>query len=373
MPRRVIISVVSDLVTDQRVHRTALALHSKGLKVTLVGREKGNSLPMPSRPYDVKRFKLWAETGPLFYAFYNIRLFIYLLFKKADVLVTNDLDTLLPNFIISKLKKSKIYYDSHEYFTEVPELNRRPFTRSIWLSIEKFIFPKLKNVFTVNESIAKIYSEKYHVPVHVIRNLPIRKMVVSSTISRTDVGLPTDKKLFLFQGAGINVDRGGEEAIDAISNVQGAALVFIGGGDVVDVLKQKVRSMKMEDKVYFIPKQPLETLLSYTMLADFGLTLDKDTNLNYRYSLPNKIFDYIQAGLPILATDLPEVRKVIDQFQIGSIVSTDLSKDLSIAMQNMMIDQKQLDKWKENLKFAATELCWEKEEEKLFQIFKDVI
>ncbi|MBK6399038.1 MAG: hypothetical protein IPF75_12455 [Bacteroidetes bacterium] len=78
VPRRVIISVVSDLVTDQRVHRTALALQSKGLKVTLVGRRMRKSLKMPDRPYEFKRFNLGIETGPLFYALYNIRLFFYL-------------------------------------------------------------------------------------------------------------------------------------------------------------------------------------------------------------------------------------------------------------------------------------------------------
>jgi len=122
VPRRVIISVVSDLVTDQRVHRTALALHSKGLIVTLVGRKLRSSLSMPDRPYQTKRFNLGIETGPLFYAFYNIRLFFFLLFSKADILVTNDLDTLLPNLknrsffttVMSTLLKSLSWFHDHE-------------------------------------------------------------------------------------------------------------------------------------------------------------------------------------------------------------------------------------------------------------------
>ena len=181
-PRRVIISVVSDLVTDQRVHRTALALHSKGLIVTLVGRQMRSSLQIPERPYQTKRFKLGFETGPLFYAFYNIRLFFFLLFSKADILVTNDL---------------VLFYDSHEYFTEVPELVARPHIRNFWLSIEKFVFPKLKNVFTVNESIASIYTEKYKVPVSVVRNLPFRSVSKFSSVTRDGLGLPIDKKIFL--------------------------------------------------------------------------------------------------------------------------------------------------------------------------------
>lgn len=373
VPRSVIISVVSDLVTDQRVHRTALALHSKGLKVTLVGRQMRKSLPMPSRPYETVRFKLGFETGPLFYAFYNIRLFFFLFFRKSDVLLANDLDTLLPNFIISKLKGSELFYDSHEYFTEVPELVNRPRIQGFWRSIEKFIFPKLKNVFTVNDSIASIYKAMYNVDVKVVRNLPFRTTLKSSPVSRAQLGLPTDKKIFLFQGAGINVDRGAEEAIEAISGVDNAVLLFIGGGDVIDDLKKNVQVFNIQHKVFFLPKQPMEVLYQYTSLADFGLTLDKDSNLNYRYSLPNKLFDYIQAGLPVLASDLPEVRKIIEQYDIGKITPSHSIDDLRKAMKSMVLEEKQLALWKENLKFAAAELCWENEEKKLSEIFKDVI
>ena len=373
VPRRVIISVVSDLVTDQRVHRTALALHSKGLKVILIGRRLRKSLEMPVRPYETKRFRLGIETGPLFYALYNIRLFFFLLFNKHDILVTNDLDTLLPNFIISKVKRSALFYDSHEYFTEVPELVERPRVQGIWLAIEKYIFPKLENVFTVNDSIASIYMEKYKVNVKVVRNLPFGSNLKSSPFKRAEFGLPEDKKIFLFQGAGINVDRGAEEAIEAISGVENAILLFIGGGDVIENMKRNVEVLNLHHKVFFLPKQPMEVLYQYTSLADFGLTLDKDSNLNYRYSLPNKLFDYIQAGLPVLASDLPEVRQIIEQYSIGKITPSHSIGDLRMAMNSMVSDKNQLALWKESLKFAATELCWEKEEKKLLEIFKDVL
>ena len=371
--KKVIISVISDLVTDQRVHRTALSLHSKGLNVTLIGRVLKNSQAINDRPYFVKRFSLPFEKGLLFYAFYNVRLFFYLLFNRADVLVSNDLDTLLPNFIISKLKGSQLVYDSHEYFTEVPELISRPFIRSIWLSIERFIFPKLKFVFTVNESIASIYREKYKVDVKVIRNLPAQPSEDLLIWKRTDLGLPADKKIFLFQGAGINIDRGAEEAIDAISKVEEGILLFIGGGDVIKKLQKKVAELKITDKVFFIPKQPMEKLLAFTAMADIGLTLDKDSNLNYKYSLPNKLFDYIRAGLPVLATDLVEVKKIVEGYSIGKITPSLSTNDLAKTMNEMINDADSFAMWKENLKTAALELCWEKEEQKLFELFNHVI
>jgi len=133
---RIIISVVSDLVTDQRVHRTAATLYREGHEVVLVGRKKRESLAI-NREYNTVRFKLWWEKGPMFYAAYNLRLFFYLLFHRADVLVSNDLDTLLPTYIISNLQRSKLLYDTHEYFTEVPELVSRPQVQKIWKLILK--------------------------------------------------------------------------------------------------------------------------------------------------------------------------------------------------------------------------------------------
>lgn len=370
--RKIIISVVSDLVTDQRVNRAATALHEAGFLVTLVGRRKKSSLALSKRPYSTKRFYLLFEKGPFFYLHYNFCLFIYLLFNRADVYLSNDLDTLLANFLSSKIKGVKLVYDSHEYFTEVPELVSRPNVQAIWLKLEKWIFPKLKKVMTVNDSIASFYRKKYNVPVHVVRNLPVKSTQTFPKESRKNWNLPEDKKVFLFQGAGINIDRGGEEAIRAIQRVDGAVLLFIGGGDVLSNLKNLVSSAHAEEKVFFIPQQPFNELLRFTSMADFGLTLDKDTNLNYKYSLPNKLFDYMQAGLPVLATDLPEVKRIVDQYDVGLITPSLETDVLAAKMREMMHDEEQLARWKKNLNIAASELCWENEKRKFLELFTDV-
>jgi len=370
--KKIIISVVSDLVTDQRVNRAATSLHNYGMEVILVGRELRKSLPLNNRPYRTKRFRLWFEKGPFFYASYNLRLFLFLMFNRADIYLSNDLDTLAANFIASKLRNVPLVYDSHEYFTEVPELVNRPFIKSVWLSIEKLIFPGLKHVMTVNDSIAKIYSEKYKVSVNVIRNLPVSGDSSKPKAFRKDWGIPEDKKVFLFQGAGINIDRGAEESIEAISYVDGAVLLFIGGGDVIDQSKEKVAERGLNHKVFFIPKQPMNELSGFTRMADFGLTLDKDSNLNYRFSLPNKIFDYIQANLPVLATDLIEVKRIVEKYDIGMITSSYDPQTIAIKMKEMMSDEMRIARWKKNLNIAASELCWENEEQKFLEIFSHV-
>ena len=170
--KKAIISVISDLVTDQRVDKTACVLTDLGFEVLMVGRQKTDSPRMPARDYETLRMRLLWEKGPLFYAEYNIRLFFLLLSRPADVLVSNDLDTLLPNYLVHKLKRIPIVFDSHEYFTQTPELVDRPKVQRVWKWIEKTIVPRLKDCITVNSSIAKLFEDEYHKHFKIVRNIP---------------------------------------------------------------------------------------------------------------------------------------------------------------------------------------------------------
>ena len=365
----ILIAVTNDLSTDQRVHKVASFLERSGWNVTLVGRLLPHSLPL-NRSYKTKRFRLFFNKGALFYANYNLRLFLWLIFqRKTTAILSNDLDTLLACFLASKMKNSTVYYDSHELYTEVPELTNRPRVRKVWLAIEKWIFPKLKNVYTVNHSIAEIYQEKYRVPIRVVRNVsPLWQP--KSRLSRIELGLPEDKDIIILQGAGINIDRGAEEAVAAMHFVSNAVLVFVGSGDVLPLLKKKVAAEKLEDKVIFIGKKPYEEMMQYTHHASLGLTLDKDTNANYRYSLPNKVFDYMHAGTPIVASNLVEIRRLIEQHDIGRIIASHDPKDIAACIQQLLNDKGLLRTLKENCLIAAKKEHWEVEEKVLMEIYR---
>ena len=365
------VSVINDLVTDNRVNKSCMALIECGYDVTLVGRKLSNSLPIPNWTFKTIRLKMIFKKGPLFYFFFNLRLFFVGLINKTDLFYANDLDTLAPMFLLSKLKKKPLIYDSHELFCEVPELKASRIKKSIWQKLEGYIIPKLQTCITVNDSIAKIYEAKYNVPFYIIRNISDFDQTFIPK-SRVQLSLPEDKKIILLQGAGINVDRGAEELIDAMEFVQNAVLYIIGSGDVWENLKQKVLFNKnIQNKVVLINKLPKSELINYTFNADIGLSIDKNTNLNYLYSLPNKIFDYIQAEIPILASRLPEIENIILQYKIGDFIDDHNPKTIANKLNEMLYSQ-QLSSYKKYLAIAKKEITWKSEKEKLLTIIKNI-
>ena len=369
--KKVIVSVINDLVTDQRVARTCSVLMECNYEVLLVGRVQKNSKPLENRLYRCKRMKLLFEQGVLFYLFFNIRLFFVLLFTKADVLLANDLDTLLPNYIVSKLKGITLIYDSHEIFCEVPELVNNPAKKHIWELLEKLIVPKLKYAITVNESIADYFIKKYRTPFIYIRNIP-NYTPLATYKTRIELGLPEDKHIVILQGAGINVHRGAEELLEAFTYLDdNFFLLIIGGGDVIEQLKANTVKFKLTEKVIFIDKLSALELRQYTLNANLGVTIDKDTNMNYHFSLPNKVFDYMHAGIPILASKLPEIKTIIDKYDIGAFIDNHNPQHIANQISEI-INNTNYNVYKNNTKQAASDNNWLTEKQKLIKLIQEV-
>jgi glycosyltransferase involved in cell wall biosynthesis len=341
--------------------------------ITIIGRKKkGECCSSDFVPFRTRRFRMVFNNGFLFYKFFNIRLFIYLLFHKYDLLVANDLDTLLPNYLVSKIKGLPLVYDSHEYFTGVPEIQNRPFVKWVWKSIEKSIFPQLRYVITVSDSIADKYENEYNIRPLTVRNCSLYSGHISR-FSRDELGVANDHLLLIMQGNGINIDRGGEELIKAVSYIKKTFLLVVGSGDSLDKLKKSASDLNLSERVRFIDSVPWEELMRYTKSADIGLSLDKNSNQNYMYSLPNKLFDYLSAGIPVIAGDLPEVSGIISGNKCGTIISEVSPEMISEAVTELLNNPGKLSLLKKNAAIASEKLNWETESEKVKTLYEGVI
>lgn len=327
---------------------------------------------MEERTYRTKRFRMFYEKGALFYAWFNFRLFWFLLFRRADILVSNDLDTLLPNYLVSRIRRKKLIYDSHEYFTEVPELISRPKVKAVWERIERFVFPKLTFVSTVNDSIAQKYYEKYGIQLKVVRNVsPLWKP--STVKSKAELGIPEGKHILIMQGAGLNVDRGVEEAIRMMPYLDNCALIIVGDGDIIPEMKALVAAEKWNDRVFFFGKRPYRELLQYTQQADLGLSFDQPTNPNYLFSLPNKVFDYIHTSTPILCSNVVEVSKLVRKYQIGEVMTDFNLSALAKQVEQILENPDRIAAWKANCALAAQKENWEAEVQQLESFYPKVL
>ena len=365
---KIAFAVTSDLITDQRVDRIASVLHENGAAITVIGRVLSKNLLLNPRLYKTRRFHMFFIKGPLFYIFYNLRLFLHLLFKKYDRIISNDLDTLLACFLISRLKKLPLVFDSHELFTELPELQNRKVIKKIWTFLERMILPHIKHAYTVCDSLAMIYKERYGTDFLTIRNLPLKKGERNLPEQFNEL---EDKNVIIYQGY-INKGRGIEKVIRALNFMHDVIFVVIGRGDIENELKMMVKEMNLEEKVIFTGVIPYIDLHNYTCMGSIGISLEENLGLNYYYSLPNKIFDYIQAGVPVLASDFPETQKIINKYNIGIATLEDDPQKLASLLENMIHDKNQRQEWEINLEKAANELTWENESQKLIKFYKEM-
>jgi glycosyltransferase involved in cell wall biosynthesis len=357
--------VTNDIVTDQRVNRIAGSLCNLPADILIAGISLMKSPAAIS--HKTKRFRMLFKKGPLFYAEYNLRLFFWLLFKRADAIVANDLDSLPASFLAARLRGITLIYDSHEYFTELPELVDRKNVRKIWEFIERIMLPKISHSYTVSASIAKAYAEKYGLNMEVIRNLP-RQI---KSVNRASSVMP-EEKIIIYQGA-LNMGRGLESAIRAMKYLNNVRLEIAGSGYLENELRKLASDLNLQDKVIFLGRLLPPDLQQHTCRAHLGISLEENKGLNYYYALPNKLFDYIQARIPVLVSDLPEMAAVVDEYGVGRVIHTDSPHELSEVMNEMLTNIPLRKEWQKNLVKASQELCWEKEEPRLLEIYRKAL
>ncbi len=345
--------------------RICTSMANAGYEVVLVGRKLATSKPLTAAPYTQHRLNLFFNCGKLFYIELNFRLFFKLLIEKYDIAYAVDLDTLFALKMAAFFRQKALIYDAHEYFTEVPELAERPVSKKIWEIMAGILIPRVKYAITVCSSLSEIFENKYGVKFEVIRNVPYLNVLTKGEEN------PTANFIVIYQGV-LNDGRGLEESIMAMQQLTGVALWICGEGDLSASLRALSASCGVTETVKFLGKLTPTELKVITSQAHLGLNLLKNKGLNYYYSLANKAFDYMHAGIPSLNMAFPEYTKLNERYEVFELLD-ELEPSLIADAIMKLKDNKQLyQHLSSNAKKAAQELNWQLESKKLIDFINSV-
>ncbi|MEP6584528.1 MAG: glycosyltransferase [Ginsengibacter sp.] len=355
------LTVTNDLTYDQRMIRICSSLAGAGHKVKLVGRKLKTSIPLAQYTFDQKRIKCLFEKGKLFYVEYNVRLFFYLLFRKADCLCAIDLDTILPVLFCSKIKSIRRVYDAHELFCEMKEIINRPKIYFVWKKIEKFSVPQFVNGYTVNKPIAREFKKMYDLDYSIVRSIAFRYDY--KPVSKRE-------EFILYQGA-VNEGRSFETLIPAMQLVN-ATLIIAGDGNFFEQAKTLVKENILDDKIIFKGKIEPGALRKLTAEASIGITLFDDKALSNYYSLANRFFDYIQAGIPQLCVSYPAYKEIIKEFEVAVLIDDLSSENIARQLNRLLEDKDLYFRLQENCMKAREVYNWQNEEKKLLDFYEKI-
>ena len=348
------------------MHRICNSLSDGGHEVILVGRLRKGSLALEGKKYHQHRLRLIFSKGKFFYIEYQIRLFIYLLSQPKSIISSVDLDSIFPCLLTAKLKRQPIVFDAHEYFSEVPEVYNRPTIKKIWEMVADFCIPKVNQCYTVGNCLADIFEKKYQKKFKVVRNVPFAKPTPSV------INEPPKTPILLYQGM-LNKGRGLEQTILAMHTIEQAVLWLVGEGDLSQQLRKMVVDEKLSEKVKFLGFIPPHELDKITAKAYIGINLLENTGLSYYYSLANKTFDYIQAGIPSLQMNFPEYENLQNQYHTFQLLDDLNPETISTAIHSLLSNFEYYQTLQSNCLIARQNLIWEKEVEKLFGIYDSIV
>ena len=317
--------------------------------------------------YRAKRYFGIPKIGKVYLWFKILRLLSKLNLKEYSIIHCNDLNTLPIGYIIKKFynKDVKIVYDAHEYETEINGLSG--VQKSITKRIERFLIKHADAVICVSNAIAEEYVKLYSIkkPALVL-NTPALTTIVKKDMFRETLGIAKEKTIFLYQG-GLSRGRGIEILIDAFKQINDdkSVIVFMGYGVLAETIKN---TSKEYDNIYFHEAVSPEVLLEYTSSADFGILFYENSCLNHYFCSPNKMFEYLMAELPVIVSNLYEMKRLVEDNNIGVVAKENTPTGLRESIEEATkLDSKELEV---NIQRVRHIYNWEEQEKVLISLYK---
>jgi glycosyltransferase involved in cell wall biosynthesis len=287
---------------------------------------------------------------------------------RPQVVHAHDAAMLLPGVLGARLTGARLVYDSHELATSVPYRER---AWALFVAgIERLVVPRCAAVITVSDGIAERLHERYRLTRRptVVRNVSALSPDGQGGL-RARLGIDEQTPLVLHQGAPAPA-RGCEVLVAAVAALPAVHLAFLGDAEpgYAEELRRTIAAHGVSERVTLLPGVALADLLAHTAEADVGVTLLQDTCLNHRLALPNKLFEYIAAGVPVVAAALPETQRLVETYGVGTCVAPADPVGLAEALQATLHGPRD-PQLRERLARAARELSWEREQERLLELY----
>jgi glycosyltransferase involved in cell wall biosynthesis len=385
---KVCMHVLGKARTDGRVMREANAIREVGFQVSIIDVEAECTRPveeeingicmkhiiMPSW-FIPTRFKPWFLVKAAQVLIYGT---LRLVSTPADIYHAHDEMALLACYIAARLRRKLLIYDAHELPLSDPNVTRWYRLHALSTRLLKRMVPNCAGVITVSPPIAQEIHRHYHGPeVLLIRNVPKYRTIRKNDRLRQYLGLSPNIRIVLYQG-GLQSDRKLDRLIRAATFLErDIVIVLMGKGseETQSRLASLIISEGVADRVKIIPPVPYEELLDWTASADIGLIVySPDYSLNVQMCLPNKLFEYLMAGLPVLASSLDAVADILRTYDVGRVVSSLAPADVGAAINAMLVDRVALARLHRNaLEAVQRDLCWEKECHRLIRLYQTIL
>lgn len=287
--------------------------------------------------------------------------------SRPEVIHAHDVNTLPSAWLAAILSGARLVYDAHEISTDREGYSD---VRGLVGWVEKRLMPRADAAITTTEARAKFFARAYGVPRPVVlQNRPRFSTARRTDRIRRELGLQDHWPIVIYQG-GLQQGRGLENLVAAAAKIQDAHFVFVGGGRLANRLELQVQTMGLGKRVHFIPTVSLDDLPSYTASADIGVQPIENTCLNHFTTDSNKLFEYMMAGLPVVASDLPEIRRIVAGREFGLLVPAGSQDHLTQALQTLVSDSAKRSQFAENARRAARTLNWDEQEQKLLDLYR---
>lgn len=360
-PKKVCIAFLGNAFLDTRIINLTNSLKEDGYIVSVISFD-WFSKKKYTNDEGIKVFKInKGKFSPIFYLNFVLILLRELLKKRADIYIAEDIYTLPLVSIIGRTRKARVVFNSREIYSHIGGLSGRPFIQKLISAIEKVFIKRVDLVLTTGEMDSNFIEKKHNIGnTLVIRNLPVYRKPIAPIDFRKKHNLPNDQIILLYQGV-ILKGRGIGRVIRVMKNLPQTVFIVLGEGEYKESYIKLAQEYGVEDRIYFEGAYPQSELINYTAGGDIGICIIENISLSYYHALPNKLFEYIMAGLPVISSNLPQMKKIIDDYQVGEIVDIEKGELIEVKIKQLIENPKLFSEYKSNCETAAQKLNWQEE------------